>query len=230
MTDETPIETQAAAEKAYASAAEAVILSAPAVQPTKARRAAPKKQGTAKRAVAKPTALKTLSTKAKPAKKPAASASTKSKDTLMATAKTKTTAFAGTIKETFADVQAKAKTIYEKGAAAAAGAGEFTKGNAEALVESGKILSAGIKTLGTDYVTEGKKAYETLTADAKELAAMKSPTDFFQLQSELLRRNFDSAVALSSKNTEAALKLVNDAFAPISSRVTVAVAAVKSAA
>ena len=239
MTDETApetlpktrVESLAGAEKAYAAAVETVISKAPAAKPAKALRAAAKKPAASKTPVvkspaAKPAAKKLISAKAKPAKKLAAAALSPSKDTLMTTAKT----FTASLKDTFAEVQTKAKTVYGKGAAALADAGEFTKGNAEALVESGKILSTGIKTLGSDYVAESKKAYETLTADAKELAAVKSPTDFFQLQSDIMRRNFDSAIALSSKNTEAALKLVNDAFAPISGRVSLAVAAVKKAA
>ena len=91
-------------------------------------------------------------------------------------------------------------------------------------------MAEGVKTMGTEYVAEGKKAYATMTADAKEIAAVKSPTDFFQLQAKLLRRNMDSIVALTSKNTEAAAKLAGDAFAPISGRVSLAVEKVKKAA
>ena len=70
----------------------------------------------------------------------------------------------------------------------------------------------------------------TLSADAKALAAVKSPTDFFKFQSEMLRRSFDAAVATGSKNTEAMFKLTNDAFAPISNRVSLAVEKVSKAA
>ena len=56
----------------------------------------------------------------------------------------------------------------------------------------------------------------------KELAAVKSPTELFQLQGKIARRNFDTFVATSSKNTEAFLKLANDAFAPLTGRVEVA--------
>ncbi len=65
---------------------------------------------------------------------------------------------------------------------------------------------------------------------AFQLAAAKSPTDLIQLQSEMFRKSFDSAVAYGSKNTEAMLKIASDAFAPLSSRVTLAVEKVRSAA
>jgi phasin family protein len=69
-----------------------------------------------------------------------------------------------------------------------------------------------------------------MTADVKELAAVKSPADFFKLQGELLRRNFDAAVATGSKRSEAIVKLANDAFAPVQNRVSLAIDKVKQAA
>ena len=54
------------------------------------------------------------------------------------------------------------------------------------------------------------------------MAAIKSPTELFQLQGKIMRRNFDTLVATGSKNTEAVMKLANDAFAPISGRVSLA--------
>ena len=62
------------------------------------------------------------------------------------------------------------------------------------------------------------------------MAAVKSPTELLQLQGELARRNFDAAVSFSSKNTEALVKLYNDAFAPITSRVSLAAEKIKKAA
>ena len=71
-------------------------------------------------------------------------------------------------------------------------------------------------------VETGKTVVETVTEDAKKVAAVKSPTELFELQGELARRNFDAAVSFGSKRTEALVKLYNDAFAPISNRVSVA--------
>ena len=130
----------------------------------------------------------------------------------------------------FADIQGKAKAALEKSTAALGDANEFAKGNVEALVESGKVLTAGLQDFGATAVAETRGAFDTLTADAKELAAAKSPTEFFQLQSAIVRKQFDGAVAQASKNTEAFLKLANDTFAPLSSRVTLAVEKVSKVA
>jgi len=205
----------AVAEKAYAEAAAA----------------APVKTATKKTSAKKAAAPKTK--KAAPAKKaPAAKPAPVSsfKDTIMTKAKTTTEDFTAKVKDAVADAQDRAKAAFDKSSAYAAEYGEFAKGNIEALVESGKILASGLQGLGKDYVAEGKTAFETMTADVKELAAVKSPADFFKLQGEILRRNFDAAVASGSKNSEALVKLANDAFAPISTRVSLAVEKVKQAA
>lgn len=127
-------------------------------------------------------------------------------------------------------VKTQAKAAYAKGSAVAGEVGGLSKGNIEAVVESSKILATGLKDIGSDYVTETKSAYETATGDFKKLATIKSPTELFQLQGELLRRNFDAAVAFGSKETEKFVKLSNDAFAPISNRVSLIVDKVSKAA
>lgn len=150
------------------------------------------------------------------------------KDKLMA--KTIPTDFTANFQTAFSDIQEKAKTAYEKSTAALGEANDFAKGNVEALVESGKVLASGLQELGSTVVADSKSAFEAITADVKELAAVKSPTEFFQLQSALLRKSFDGAVAQASKNTEAMMKLATDAFTPISSRVSLAVEKVSKAA
>jgi phasin family protein len=52
----------------------------------------------------------------------------------------------------------------------------------------------------------------------KTLAEAKSPTEFFQLQSELARASFDRAVAETSKLTEQFVKLAGEAVQPLSNR------------
>ena len=127
-----------------------------------------------------------------------------------------------TIKQAVAEAQTRAKAAYEKGTEAMTEVTELAKGNVEALVESTKIIAAGMQDIGRTYAEEAKAAYEQITADMKELAAIKSPTELFQLQGKIMRRNFDSLVATSSKSTEAMMKLVNEAFAPLSSRMSAA--------
>ena len=188
-------------------------------------------------AAAKPAKIaKIAAPKIKPATKPIPvvkslilkSPILKIKETIMTTKQTKD--FTATVKTVAADVQAKAKLALAKGSEVLGEAGTFTKGNVEALVTSGKILGTGLQGLGKTYAAEGKSAYETVTADVKELAAVKSPVDFVRLQTSILRRNFDHAFDFGGKNSEAVLKLAGEAFAPIAARASLAVAKVKKAA
>ena len=242
----------AAAEKAYAEASAKVAETAPAAKtiaaPKKtpvAKKATPVKKAAAKtvrKAATKTTAAKkaapvkkpALAKKAAPkAAKPAAAPKTtnpiiKLKDTIMATAQN--TDVTATAKEMLADVQTRAKTAFAKTSEFTADAGEFTKANVEAVVESGKIFFSGAQELLKDNIETGKTVIETVTADAKKVAAIKSPTELMQLQGEIARRNFDAMVSYGSKRTEAWVKLYNEAFAPISNRVSVAVEKVSKAA
>jgi phasin family protein len=249
----------AAAEKAYAEAsakvavapkaetapAPKVVKAAPAAKTTAApkkvavaKKAAPAKKvaaKTVKKTATKPAAKKpVLAKKAAPkaAKPAAAPASTnpiiKLKDTIMATAKN--TDITATAKDVIADVQTRAKTAYAKTTVLAAEAGEFSKANVDAVVESGKIFFSGAQELLKDNVETGKTVIETMTEDAKKVAAIKSPTELMQLQGEIVRRNFDAMVSYGSKRTEAWVKLTNEAFAPISNRVSVAAEKISKAA
>lgn len=238
----------AAAEKAYAEAS-AKSVEAPKVEaaPVAKKIAAPKKAPAAKKATpVKKAAAKTVKKTATktPVKKPvlARKAAVKTskpaapktnpviklKDTIMATAKN--TDITATAKDVIADVQTRAKTAYAQTTVLASEATEFTKANVEAVVESGKIFIAGAQELLKDNVETGKTVIETVTEDAKKVAAVKSPTELMQLQGEIARRNFDALVSYGSKRTEAWVKLYNEAFAPISNRVSVAAEKIKKAA
>ena len=249
MADSTD-KTAKSAEQAYAAAASEVKPAAPAAAPVpvsakpavaEKKTAEPKKPAVASRKIEKPAppkpaqkkiaiakAAKRAARVAKAAAAPVVAKSTEPKlsvselkEKIMATAKT-TTDFTKPMADAVSELQTRAKAALEKSTEVATEVTEFAKGNVEALVESTKIFSAGAQSLGKTYVEEAKSAYETMTGDVKELAAVKSPTELFQLQGKIARRNFDAFVATSSKNTEAFLKLANDAFAPLTGRVEVA--------
>lgn len=237
---------EVAAEKAYAAAAAAVeVKAAPAATPAPiapiaesvaktvaapkvvaAKPVAPKKTVAAKKIVA----AKKAAAPKKPVAKKVVKAAPSFKDTIMTKTKTAATDFTAKVQETVTEAQDRAKVMFEKSQAMFGEAGEFTKGNVEALVESGKIIATGLQDLGKDYVAEGKTALETVQADFKELTSVKTPADFFKLQGEMLRRNFDAAVASGSKYSEKTVKLAGEAFAPIQNRVSLAVEKVKQAA
>ena len=200
---------------------------AKASAPKKAAKPAPVKSKT----VAKKTsaAPKAKAVKKKPApKKPIATKTTapsitELKEKIMATKTTDlTSTFSKSMTDAVSDMQTKAQAAYDKSTVAMTEMTDLAKGNVEAIVESGKIVAGGMQDMGKTYADEAKTAYESMTADMKEMAAVKSPTELFQLQGKIMRRNFDAFVATASKNTESMMKLANDAAAPITGRMNVA--------
>jgi phasin family protein len=132
------------------------------------------------------------------------------------------TNFTAPMNDAVSEMQTRSQAAYEKSSEMMGEMSDTAKGNVEAMVESGKIFQTGMQDLARAYVEDAKSVYEQMTADLKEMAAVKSPTELLQLQGKILRRNFDTMVAASSKNTEKMMKLSNDAFAPISARLSVA--------
>jgi phasin family protein len=130
----------------------------------------------------------------------------------------------------FADLNNRSKAAVEKSTKLVEEAGDFAKGNLEAVVESSRIAAKGFESLGQDAAEYGRKSFESATSALKTLAAVKSPTEFFKLQSDFVRGAFDAYVAEASKNTEAMLKLAGDAAQPLSNRFAVAAEKVKTAA
>lgn len=195
-----------------------------------AKKASPKKAA-AKKAPAKTKTSKTPATKKVAAKKttkrataPKAAAKrvTKKDTKTMATKKTTEKKTETKFKAAAADMQDRAKAVYAKAGDFAGEMGEFTKGNVEAVVESGKILASGMQTMARESVEDAKGVFQQTTEDLRLFAAVKSPTELFKLQGEIARRNFDAAVKYGSKRTEANIKLANEAFAPIQNRISVA--------
>ena len=76
------------------------------------------------------------------------------------------------------------------------------------------------RDLTRDAVEETRKVADQMSEDARLMAAAKSPTELVKLQGDIMRRSFDHVVATGSKNTEAWIKLTNEAFAPLTSRMS----------
>lgn len=130
----------------------------------------------------------------------------------------------------FADMNEKAKVSVEKSTKTMEEMTELAKGNVEAMVESGKIAAKGIEAMGQDAAEYSRLTFEKASAMMKSLAAVKSPTEFFQLQSEMLSGAFDAFAKESAKTSEAMIKLAGDVAQPLSSRVSVVTEKVKSLA
>lgn len=221
---------EAAAKKAPAAATKTVAKPAPVKAAAKPAKTPAKPAPKAVKPKTKTTAKKTATPKVAAAKKPAAPR----KETIVTKtaeeAKKAGETIMNRVQDMMGDLNERAKTAFEKGRELAADANEFNKANLEAIVESGKIAAKGVQDLGAVYAEDTRKNFEEATATMKQFASVKSPTEFFQLQTETARKSFDAMVAQTSKHSEAMIKLVGEVAQPISNRVSVAMERVKTAA
>ena len=129
----------------------------------------------------------------------------------------------------FGDVNERAKTAIERNTRVAEQMTELTKGNVEALVAATKVAAKGVETLGQEVAEFNRKSFEDASAALKGFAEVKSPTDFFRLQSEFARSQFDMVVAETSKLSETMIKLAGEVAQPITNRYSVAAERVRTA-
>lgn len=121
----------------------------------------------------------------------------------------------------FADAGSRGQEAIEKSRKAAEELAELTRANVEAVVEAGRIAATGAKSVGEDALQRTREGLEQNVAEFKSLAQAASPSEFFQLQSEIAKQNFDRVVASLSQLTEATVKLAGEAIQPLSSRAAV---------
>ena len=129
-----------------------------------------------------------------------------------------------------ADLSEKAKTAMEKSTKLFEEMTDFTKGNVEAIVASGRVAAKGAEGFMQEAAEYGRRSFETAQNQARTLASVKSPTELFQLQSEFAKTAFDAAIAEAAKASENYVKFMSEVMAPISGRVTLAADKLKTAA
>ena len=133
------------------------------------------------------------------------------------------------IQAVFGDVNERAKTAIERNSRIAEELTELTKGNVEAMVASTKVAAKAVETIGQDVAEFSRKSFEDASAALKGFTELKSPTDFFRLQSDFARSQFDTLVAETSKLSETVIKFAGQAAEPIANRYSVAAERVRSA-
>ena len=130
----------------------------------------------------------------------------------------------------YADMNEKAKASVEKSTKAIEEMSDIAKGNVEAMVESSKIAAKAMETMSQEAVDYSRKNFEKATAALKSFATVKTPTEFFQLQSQMLSSSFDEFTKEAAKNSEAMMKVAGDIAQPLTARVTLVTDKVKSLA
>ena len=134
------------------------------------------------------------------------------------------------LESVYAGFNEKAKSGVEKSTKAISEMSDLAKGNVEAMVESGKIAAKGFETMGQEAVDYSRKNIEKAQATIKSFSTIKTPTEFFQMQSTLISSSFDEFTREAAKSSEAMMKLVGDIAAPLTARATIVTDKVKALA
>ncbi len=118
---------------------------------------------------------------------------------------------------------AEVKTNMEKAMKTAEEFVSFSQGNLEAMLRSSQIWAAGVQDIGKQFAASAQAQVDQTVATFKALTSVKSLKEAIDLQSGLARASVEKAVADTGKFTDASLKLAEQALAPITARVTLAV-------
>jgi phasin family protein len=119
--------------------------------------------------------------------------------------------------------QAKVKEGVEKAMKTAEEFVAFSQGNMEAIVKSSQIWATGVQSLSKHMADAAKATMEESMAAFKAMTSVKSLKDAIELQTSFARSALEKSMAESGKLTDASFKLTEQALAPITARVSVAV-------
>jgi phasin family protein len=134
------------------------------------------------------------------------------------------------IRSAMGNANEQSKAAMEKSARIVEELADLTRGNVEALVASSKTAAKYAETLTQGAADYGRRSFEQASTALKSFAEVKSPTDFFRLQSDYARSAFDQMVAESARVSETMVKMSGDVAEPITSRYSVAAERMKALA
>ena len=129
----------------------------------------------------------------------------------------------------FSGVQDSTKSALEKSTSIASEITTFMRDNAEAYAASSRIAVSGVQTMREAAAEIGAASIARTTSAMKGMAAAKSPSEYYRLQSDFAKSSFEGAFAEMSKFNEAIVKLASDVAAPLSARASATVAKVTGA-
>ena len=121
------------------------------------------------------------------------------------------------------ETQAKVKEGMEKVMKTAEELMAFSQGNVEAFMKSGQIWAAGVQDISKQMAASAQASLDETMSTFKALTSVKSLKDAMDLQSSLARSALEKTLAESGRLTDVSFKLTEQALAPITARVTLAV-------
>jgi phasin family protein len=99
----------------------------------------------------------------------------------------------------------------------------FSQGNLEAVIKSSQIYSAGFQDISKYFAASSKASIEESVAFTKSLMGVKSVKEAVELHTGFAKSSIEKAVSESNKLTDATVKLAEQAIAPLTARISLAV-------
>lgn len=123
----------------------------------------------------------------------------------------------------FTETQVKMKEGMEKAMKTAEELVAFSQGNIEAMMKSSQIWAAGMQSLSKQVAATAQASFEETMSTFKAMTSVKSLKDAMDLQASFARSALEKTMTESGKLTDASFKLTEQALAPITARMTLAV-------
>lgn len=123
----------------------------------------------------------------------------------------------------FESSQVKLKESVEKAMKSSEELMAFSQGNIEAFMKASKIFATGLQDISKGVAASNKASIEESVTFTKSLLGVKSVKEAVDLQSGFARASIEKAVSETNKVTDASVKLAEQAIAPLTARLTLAV-------
>ncbi|WP_448192239.1 phasin family protein [Azospirillum sp. sgz301742] len=105
----------------------------------------------------------------------------------------------------------------------------LSQANIDAVVKANTLLAKGFEDLGRQIAAYTQASFEKAAATGQSLLSAKSPQDLIALQSAYAQQSVESFIAESTRLSQLSAKIVQEAFAPIATRVEATIATVSKA-
>lgn len=102
-------------------------------------------------------------------------------------------------------------------------AAKLSKDQVEAYVSAGNVASKGLETINAEVMAFTKTQVEDQISAAKAMMGAKTLQELIELQNGYAKSAFEAYTAHTTKLSEVATKVAQDAFAPINAQVQAAV-------
>lgn len=119
--------------------------------------------------------------------------------------------------------QTQIKEQMEKAMKKAEEVASFGQGTVEAMVKSGQIWSTGMQDLGKQFAASAQSQFDETMSTFKVMTSLRSLKELMDVQSGFARATMEKAMSETGRMTDAGFRLAEEAAAPLTARVALAV-------